>query len=119
MERKGMGFTVDPLPGNPRFGAIVTGLADDRLEDVETRAALRRLWIDKGLLVFRGIGGDGISSAETHMRLARAIGTPGEHPMQRKPGAPDEGKPTYVMFDRDKGSDLYEVDGELWGGYQP
>jgi taurine dioxygenase len=114
-----MSFAVSPLPGNVRFGAVVTGLAEDRLDDPETREALRRLWIDKGLLVFRGIGGGGISSAETHMRLARAMGTPGEHPMQRRPGAPDEGKPTYVMFDRDKGSDLYEVDGALWGGYQP
>jgi taurine dioxygenase len=109
-----MGFAVDPLPGNVPFGAIVTGLREDELEDAGTREALRRLWIDKGLLVFRGLSGAG-----THMRLAHAMGRPGEHPMQRKPDSDGAPKATYVMFDRDKGSDLYEVDGELWGGYQP
>jgi taurine dioxygenase len=114
-----MSFAVEPLPGSPSFGAIVTGLVEGRLEDPQVGAALRALWIDKGLLVFRGLSGDGISSAETHMRLARTMGRPGEHPMQRKPGSVDEGKPTYVSFDRDKGSDLYVVDGVPWGGYQP
>jgi taurine dioxygenase len=114
-----MSFAVEPLPGAPHFGAIVTGLAEDRLEDQATRAALRALWIDKGLLVFRGLSGDGIGSAETHMRLAWAMGRPGEHPMQRKPGASDEPRATYVSFDKDKGSDLYVVDGVPWGGYQP
>ncbi len=115
-----MSFAVEPLPGNVRFGAIVTGLTEEALEASDVRDALRQLWVDKGLLVFRGLAGDGISSGETHMRLARAMGEPGEHPMQRKPGtAPHIQHPTPVMFDRDKGSDLYVVDGVPWGGYQP
>lgn len=115
-----MRFTVDPLPDHACFGAIVTGLTEAMLTDEAVRAALRALWIDKGLLVFRGLNGEGISSGDTHMRLARAMGTPGEHPMQRKPGTdPAVQHPTPVFFDRDKGSDIYVVDGVAWGGHQP
>ena len=107
-------FSVEPLAGDPPFGAVVTGIDRPMLERADIRASIRRLWHDKGVLVFRDVDGE-----DLHMALAYALGTPGEHPMQRAPSATGPLRPVDVTFDDAKGSDLYEVDGELLGAYQP
>ena len=51
-------FEVSPLPGQDRYGAVVTGLDPAAIGDPGVRRALYELWIDKGLVIFRGIQQD-------------------------------------------------------------
>ena len=60
-----VGFTVGPLPGQDDFGAVVSGLTPESLDDPATRQALYDLWIDKGLIVFRDTDG-----LDTHLKLS-------------------------------------------------
>lgn len=62
------GFHVRPL--SP-FGAEVVGLDLERPLDDATVKALWDLWLDAGILLFRG----GVPSQEAHMRLSRCFGT--------------------------------------------
>ena len=52
-----MGYSLSPLPGQAEFGAVVTGFTPEMLDDPGVRKALYDLWIDKGVIVFRGIEG--------------------------------------------------------------
>src|SRR3954463_10271878 len=66
-----MVFEPSPLPDQPAFGAVVTGLTGADIDDPAVGARLRELWIDRGVLVFRGLE----QSRDTHVRLSRIFGT--------------------------------------------
>jgi len=61
-------LTFRPLA--PGFGAEVIGIDLSRPIDDEAAQAIRDLWIDKGILLFRGAGNDD----EAQMRLSRVFG---------------------------------------------
>jgi taurine dioxygenase len=108
-------FDVAPLPGQDRYGAIVTGLAPEALDDPEVRRALHDLWIDRGLVVFRGLDG----GVETQVRLSAIYGEPEVHPMMAGTDIKTEHAALApIEFDRHDGN-IYEVGGELLGGYLP
>ena len=65
-------FHTAQLPGQDRYGVVVTGLAPGAIDDPEVRQALFDLWIDKGLVVFRGIEG----GVDTQVRLSEIYGEP-------------------------------------------
>jgi taurine dioxygenase len=65
-----MPFTVELLPGSHNFGAVIRGLTDAAIEDPPVRKALYDLWIDKGLLVFRGMAG----GRATQVKLSLVFG---------------------------------------------
>lgn len=111
-----MGFTVSALPGQDEFGAIVTGLTPDMLGDEGVRRALRDLWIDRGVIVFRDL--DGI---ETQLRLSEVFGEPEEHALLRGVDVPREHKLIIdFQYDAKTGEgEVYEVDGEIRGGWLP
>jgi taurine dioxygenase len=105
---------VEDLPGQKSFGAVVIGLTEEMLADAQTRQDLNELWIDKGVIVFRGMAGIG-----THIRLSEVFGEPEEHPLLRGVDQPREHKLIIdLVFDSSIG-DLYEVDGELRGSWLP
>jgi taurine dioxygenase len=109
-----VGFTVGPLPGQKDFGAVVSGLSPEALDDPATRQALYDLWIDKGVIVFRGLTG-----LETQLKLSAIFGEPEEPPLLRGVNQ----KRTHqiiadVEYDPEDG-DIYEIGGELIGGYLP
>lgn len=110
-----MSFTVGPLPGCDAFGAIVTGLDAATLDDPAVRRRLRHLWIDKGVVVFRGE-----SELDTQIKLSEIFGEPEEHPLLVGIDRPRE---HYVIAEIDyveEDGDLYEfADGERRGGYLP
>ena len=68
-------FTVGPLGSGDAPGALVTGLSRADLDDPAVGRQLRELWIDKGVIVFRGLSG-----TETHLALSRVFGTLTAHP---------------------------------------
>jgi alpha-ketoglutarate-dependent taurine dioxygenase len=68
-------FETAPLADNLPFGAMVTGLGFEDLQDAETRRRLRDLWIREGVLVFRDIEGE-----PAHLELSRCFGKLMVHP---------------------------------------
>ena len=107
-----MTFHVDPLPGR-NFGAIVTGLGPDQLDDPSVRRRLRELWIDRGLIVFR----DTTDGADAHVRLSRIFGDLEIHPVQQ---AHNSGNPEIIdiRYRPDDGN-IYRIEGERIANWQP
>ena len=110
-----MGFNVGVLPGQDKFGAMVTGLSPDTIDEPATRKALHDLWIEKGLIVFRGVAG----GLDTQLRLSQIYGEPEIHPMMAGTDIASEHKAIApIEYDREAGN-LYEVKGALLGAYLP
>ena len=108
-------FAIAPLPGQDRYGALVTGLDPATLDDPAVRKALHDLWIERGLVVFRGVAG----GMDTQLRLSAIYGEPEVHPMMAGTQIKTEHKALApIEFDREDGN-IYEVGGELRGGYLP
>lgn len=108
-------FNVGPLPGQERFGAVITDLPPASIDEPETRKALHDLWIDKGVIVFRGIAG----GMDTQIRLSEIFGAPEIHPMMVGTSIKTEHKALApIEYDRESGN-LYEVKGRQLGGYLP
>ena len=63
-------FETSELSADLAFGSVVHGLTLGRLGDEHVRDALRRLWFDRGLIVFRG----GDSGVDFHIRLSEVFG---------------------------------------------
>lgn len=107
-----MPISVENLPGQDAFGAVVTGLTKGDIDDPAVIDRLRALWIDRGVIVFRGTDG----TAETHIALSEKFGDLLVHPLAPK-DVPNPSLAT-IRYDAGKG-DLYTVDGENRGGWQP
>ena len=107
-------FAIAPLSGQPHYGCEVSGLTPEAIADPEVRQDLHRLWIDKGLIVFKGI-----ASPENQLALSEIYGEPEVHPMMAGTDIKTEHKAlTPIEFDREDGN-IYLVDGEERGGYLP
>lgn len=110
-----MAFDVAPLPGQDSFGAVVTGLSIDSIEDAAVRKALNDLWIDKGLIIFRGVEG-----IDAQVRLSAVFGQPVEHYLKAADWKPAHPLLTDIEYDDTTGEgDLYEIDGKLVGAWLP
>jgi taurine dioxygenase len=108
-------FETAPLPGQERYGVIVTGLDPATLDQSEVRQALHDLWIEKGVIVFRGIAG----GLETQLALSEIYGEPEVHPLMAGTDVKSVHKAIApIEFDQNDGN-IYEVGGELIGGFLP
>lgn len=109
-----MSFKIEPLPGCSAFGAVVSDLRTKQIQDPEVRRELYDLWIDKGVIVFRGL-----TDLDTQIHLSEIYGEPEIHPLLVGIDRPRE---HFVIAEIDyveEDGDLYEIDGELRGGYLP
>ncbi len=109
-----MSFRVSALCDRLAFGAVVTDLDVGSLGDGAVRAALVDLWVDRGVIVFRGmdVGEDG------HVALSSVFGTPEVHPL-RDPSKPGRPELSDIRFD-DTFGDVYRfADGTERGGWLP
>lgn len=79
-----MGFEAKALPN---IGMEIVGIDAHAEIDAATARDLRALWMEAGLLLFRGLGTD----AAALVRLSRCFGTPEPHPIEalRMPGQPE------------------------------
>ena len=109
-----MTFKISDLPGQNEFGAVVTDLSPDALDEPATRVALYDLWIDKGVVVFKDM-----AALETQLRLSEIFGEPEIHPLLVGIDRPREHKVIAEIEYNPNDGDLYEVNGELRGGYLP
>jgi taurine dioxygenase len=109
-----MDFKVEPLPGSYAFGAVVTDLRPERIGEEGIRRQLYDLWIDKGVVVFKGL-----SDLRTQLDLSEIYGEPEIHPLLEGIERPREHFViAEIEYDEEDG-DLYEIDGEQRGGYLP
>ena len=105
-------YEITSLGLDVPFGAIVSGLTLADLDVPAVRATLLDLWIDRGVLLFRGE-----DTPEMHIRLSECFGQLERHvfPETWVDGRPELVK---VKYYPDDGS-VYEIDGELRGGWLP
>jgi taurine dioxygenase len=108
-----MPISIKDLPGSLGFGAEVEGLAIADLSDAALRARLRQAWYDKGVLVFRDMPPD----PEAQIELTRVFGEIELHPVLEM-RARDHPELVHLKYRPDDG-DVYEVDGEIRGGFLP
>jgi taurine dioxygenase len=104
-------FEVNQLRDS-EMGIQVIGLKPDDLSDEETRAELRRLWIDKGLIVFRDLEGPDVQIA-----LSEVFGPCIGHPMKPKDGSTDW---RLITVQCEPGeAQIWEVDGVQMAAWLP
>jgi taurine dioxygenase len=106
-----MPFKVEPLPGSCHFGAVIRDLTDAAIEDPPVREALYDLWIDKGLLVFRGM----VGGRATQVKLSLVFGELELHPI---PSArlPEFPHLTQLHYDPEDGY-IVDLGGDVRGAY--
>lgn len=105
-------FAVGALPDRPEFGAMVTGLSRSAIDRPDVRIALVELWIDRGLIVFRGLDPD----EEFHVALSEVFGKPDIHPILRdKPGQ----HPVLTDIRHDREGSTFDIRGEVRGAWLP
>lgn len=99
-----MSFVSQSLPGG--VGVEVTDLDVAGGIPDSTAGALRQLWLDAGIVVFRGLG----TSPEVLLRLSRCFGELEPHPIEhfRLPGYPE-----LILLSNENGltGPVYEFDG--------
>ena len=105
-------FDVAPLADGLPFGALVEGLTLSDLEDEAARAQLRALWIERGVILFRGE-----DSSEMQVELSKVFG-PLERHVFRETWVDGHPELVKVKYYPDDGT-CYEIDGELRGGWLP
>lgn len=108
-----MSFRVRPLDERLAFGSVVTGLDPATLDDAAVTRELCDLWIERGVVVFRGLPG----GQQTQIRLSRVFGEPELHPL-RVTGFDRPPEISDITYDPADG-DVYEIDGEQRGGWLP
>jgi taurine dioxygenase len=106
-------YEVTPLDERLPFGARVGGLRLEQLSDPEIRQSLYDLWIDKGVILFRG----GDSTPEMQIELSKCFGDLEPHLFAetRSEGNPDLVR---IKFFPEDGT-CHEVNGELRGSWLP
>lgn len=106
-------YTVNPISPDRKYGAIVEGLDVDQLDAEVTRQALRDLWTEHGLLVFRGN-----AAADFHIKLSKVFGSLENHPA-REMCHPDHPEIFLLKHDRNLDPWLFDVGGKVLGGWVP
>jgi len=105
-------LAITSLPGRP-FGAVIELLGVGDLDDPIVCDALRAAWIDRGLLVVRGL----LSDQAAHVRLAACFGEVEVHPYRvAKPGLLPQ---VTDIIASDAEGDIYEVGGHERIGWLP
>lgn len=110
-----MPIDTAPLDDDLGFGAEVRGLDRSELADPRIREELRRLWIDRGVLVFRGLPDD----ADTQIELSEIFGEPAPHPLKQALGLDDVERLADVFYDPDRGDVVRLADGRRLGAWLP
>ena len=107
-------YSLDPLEPGLAFGARVTGLKREHLADEEVRQALNALWVDKGVILFRG----GESSQAMQVELSSVFGKPQPFPFKESRSRGEFPELVNIKYYPEDGT-AYEVDGEVIGGWIP
>lgn len=105
-------FEVAPLREGLGWGATVHGLTEDMLDDPRVRADLHALFIQAGVIAFKGL-----SSAAACLKISAMFGPLRDHPAPEVVSKTQR-EFTYINFEPETGW-LFEVDGEKLGNWLP
>jgi taurine dioxygenase len=109
-----LGYQVGPLAENCGFGALITGLKRDDLEDPKVQTELHDLWQDRGVLVIRGLPND----QHTHVRLGECFGEIEIHPLS--PGREGVLPEVVDVYAGAEDGDIYDLgNGDIRAGWLP
>jgi taurine dioxygenase len=108
---RGESISVRPLHANLDFGAIVEGLEPAALQDPALRRSLVSIWLERGLVVFRGVHGQ-----DTLIELSKCFGQLLAHPIAEAQSIRRE---IVTIRYRPANGLVVEVDRELLGQWQP
>jgi len=101
----------DALP----FGARVTGVTRNALQDDDVSAELNRVFEDKGVIVFEGVE----PTAEMQVAISTVFGPLKEHPVASVARADDNRHPGVIEITNNPGACIVEIDGEPLVTWQP
>jgi taurine dioxygenase len=105
-------LTICAIPGTRNFGAVVSGLKQEHLGDSAIRKELYDLWIDKGLIIFKGFYG-----RDLQVKLSGIFGELKPTPT-REVAADDNPFITSIRYQPDTGW-LMDLNGKMVGSWQP
>jgi taurine dioxygenase len=98
------------------FGAEIVGLDLDQPVSEDDAEAIRRVWIDAGIVLFRGAG----TSADAHLRLSRCFGEPQPSATAKLNMADNPYLMRLISGPKDRESNtftIFEVDGQQRTGW--
>jgi taurine dioxygenase len=110
-----MAYAVSDLSKDLAYGSVVTGLTPDQIQDPAVRQALYDLWVDRGLIVFRGVPG----GADTQIALSEVFGAPEIHPLRDQSRTDGVPKLADIYFRPDEGDIVRFQDGSRRGAWLP
>jgi taurine dioxygenase len=106
-----MPYTVEQLSPDLSFGKIIRGLTSKDIEQESVREALRRHWVEDGLVLFR----DGEVNEDFQLELSRIFGPLESHPIRE---LHTHGKPELITLSSTPDNvTILEIDGEIGGGF--
>jgi taurine dioxygenase len=117
------GIVVTPLGENLNFGAQVEGLDWDTIADEAVREQLRKLFVERGMIVFR----DMEPSAKMQVAVSKVFGPLKDHPTKTTPRDDETGDAAEGVIDMHyrpsdevaKGEGLVELDGAVVARFSP
>ena len=102
-----------PLADDLSFGARISGVTIETVRAPEVRAEIRRIFEERGLLVFDDVE----PSAQLQLALSDIFGPLQDHAMRAVPRVDQDNMPGVV--DLDYKGNLYEVNGKTLYGFVP
>jgi len=108
-----MTYEISELSEDLPFGSVVAGLMPDDIEKAAVVEELNRLWIDRGLIVFR----QSDPSPEFQVALSRCFGPLEPHPV---PEIWMDGRPDLIsVSSKPEAGIIVSIDGKNYAGFIP
>ncbi|MEZ5735274.1 MAG: TauD/TfdA family dioxygenase [Novosphingobium sp.] len=106
---------IQPLDESLSFGAKVTGVTSEALDDENIRAQLKSLLDDRGVIVCKGVE----QTSDMQVKLSKAFGPLKEHPVYSVDRADRDNLPGVIVISAGPGSCIVEIDGKPLVTWQP
>jgi len=106
---------VQPLDSNLAFGARVTGVTSEALDDPTVRAKLKQLLDDRGVIVCKDVE----QTSAMQVKLSQVFGPLKEHPVPSVTRADRDNLPGVIVIANGPGSCIVEIDGKPLVTWQP
>lgn len=107
---------IEPLRDDLAFGARVTGLTRENVEDPEVRARLQQAFEERGLIVFNGVE----PTNAMQIALSKVFGKLKDHPVDAVDKVDNDELRGAIKVTSDPASgDIVEIDGTVYSSWLP
>jgi taurine dioxygenase len=111
-----MAIEVTPLRDDLPFGARITGVDLEAVQDPEVRQELQRVFLDRGLIVFAEVE----PSNRLQVEISKVFGPLKEHPVHAVDKVDPDFMPGAIQIGSDpSNADLVEIDGKPYSSWLP